>query len=220
MKSKKQYNKSEIMRRAWKIFRSNNDLTFSESLKQSWNIAKNGTAKVDFNQIYKEHYNKVINFISAKIGNKREIAEEIAQDTFVKVNEHLQKYDVYKGKLTTWIYTIANNKVIDYYRGDKSNYMVAVDGFVNDEGEPTYQFKDTVNSDEAVNSEDTMSSVDHAMDVLNDKEKTIATMYFIDQMKYKEIAEQLNAPMGTVKGMVNRVRNKLQTQLESVYKTA
>jgi RNA polymerase sigma-70 factor (ECF subfamily) len=218
MKAKKTYNKSKIMRRAWIIFRSNNNVnTFSDALKQSWNIAKNDTSIISFNQIYSEHYNKVLNFISSKIKGRREIAEEITQDVFIKVNEHIKNYDVYKGAITTWIYTIANNKVIDFYRSDKSNYMVGVDGFVNDEGESIYEFKDTSNADESVNSEETMSSVERAMSNLNEKEKSIATLYFIKQMKYEEIAMELNIPMGTVKGLINRIRNKLQTQLKGVY---
>lgn len=171
MNNKKTYNKSEIMRRAWKIFRSNEVDTFSQALRQSWSIAKNGTPTANFNQIYAKEYNKVLNFVSSKIGGRREIAEEITQDTFLKVNEHIQNYDVYKGKITTWLYTIAKNKVIDFYRTDKSRHMVGVDGFVNDEGESTFQFADTVNTDEAVNSEDTMSAVELAMSILNEREK-------------------------------------------------
>jgi hypothetical protein len=95
MKAKKTYNKSEIMRRAWVIFRSNNNVnTFSDALKQSWSIAKNGTSIVSFSQIYSEHYNKVLNFVSSKIKGRREIAEEITQDVFIKVNEHIKNYDV------------------------------------------------------------------------------------------------------------------------------
>lgn len=219
MKAKKTYNKSEIMRRAWKIFRTNEVKTFSEALRQSWSIAKNGTPTANFNDIYAKEYNKILNFVSSKIGGRREVAEEITQDVFIKLNEHLDKYDVYKAKLTTWLYTIANNKVIDHYRSDKSSRMVAVDGFVNDNGEPTYQFEDTVNTDQSVNTEETMSSVERAMSILNDNEKKIAELYFIQQLKYNEIAEQLNTPMGTVKGLINRVRTKLQKQLTNVYKT-
>ena len=170
-----------------------------------------------FNEIYVEFYSKVLNFVTSKVNGKREIAEEITQDTFLKVAEHLQDYDAEKGKINTWIYNIAKNKIIDHYRRNKSSYMVSVDGFVNDEGEPSFEFKDTQKADELVNSDETMSAIDRAMDVLNEKEMKIAELYFIDQMKYNEIAEQLNAPMGTVKANINRIRVKLQNKLSMVY---
>ena len=166
-----------------------------------------------FNELYSEFYFSVLNFVNSKVSGKREIAEEITQDTFMKVYQHLQSYDADKGKISTWIYSIAHNKVIDYYRKNKANCMVSVDGFIDSEGEPSFQFADTVETDSNVNSSETMSAVNRAMQKLNKNEKKIAELYFIDQMKYNEIAEQLNAPMGTVKGLINRVRSKLTAEL-------
>jgi RNA polymerase sigma-70 factor (ECF subfamily) len=171
----------------------------------------------NFNKLYSEFYFSILNFVTSKVNGKREIAEEITQDTFLKVAEHLQDYDSTRGKISTWIYNIAGNKVIDYYRRNKSSYMVSVDGFVNDEGEPSFEFKDTQKADELVNSDETMSAIDRAMDILNKKEMKIAELYFIDQMKYKEIAEQMELNLGTVKANINRIRVKLQNKLSKVY---
>lgn len=95
--------------------------------------------------------------------------------------------------------------------------MVSVDGFVNDEGEPSFEFKDTQKADELVNSDETMSAIDRAMGILNKKEMKIAELYFIDQMKYKEIAAQMELNLGTVKANINRIRVKLQNKLSKVY---
>jgi RNA polymerase sigma-70 factor (ECF subfamily) len=175
---------------------------------------------INFNEVYTRYYSSVLNFISAKINGKREIAEEITQDTFIKVYEHLNSYNSEKSVISTWIFNIALRKLIDHYRSDKSAQMVGVDGFVDENGEPTYQFKDTEKADNTVDSEEKLSAINRAMNVLNSNEKKIAELYFIKQMKYTEISEQLDAPMGTVKALINRVRSKLQYQLKGIYKMA
>lgn len=212
------YNKSVIMKRAWVIFRNNDEnLTFGDSLRQSWNIAKNGVSKLKFNTIYAENYRKILGYVMSQINGKIEDAEEITQDVFIKVAEHLAKYDVYKAKVNTWIYTIAKNKIIDYYRKNKSGIVVNVDGYVNDEGESTFQFEDNVHTDNNIVDEDNLSAVERALSKLNVKEKEIATMFFIKEMKYTEIANVLDIPMGTVKGLLSRIRGKLQKELTKVY---
>lgn len=217
---KTRYNKSEVMKRAWKIYRSNNgQLTWSESLIQSWNVEKNGTNNVDFNFIYNKYYSQVLNYVRSKVNGKTEIAEEITQDTFIKANEHLANYDVYKAKVTTWLYTIANRKVIDYYRTNvnKTKRMVSVDGYTDENGKETYQFVSDSYNVETVEGNEVNEAIERAMNTLNDKEKAIAEFYFLYEKQYNEIAELLDIPIGSVKGTINRIRGKLQSKLKKTY---
>lgn len=213
------YNMSEIFKRAWAIYRNDNTLTFGDALRQSWSVAKNGMAVIRFNQIYAENYKKVLVYVLGRVNGKHEIAEEITQDVFVKVNEHLRNYDVYKAKFTTWIYTIANNRIIDYYRADKSAMTINVDGYVNDQGDVIFQYIDNSHAEDRIETKDTVTAIERAMSMLSNKEREIANLFFIKEMKYTEIANVLDIPIGTVKGLINRIRGKLQTSLSSVYAT-
>lgn len=214
------YNKSEIMRRAWKLFKNQEVRTmemFGECLRQSWNIAKNGTLHNTIDDMYKKYYKGVYFFILSKVGGKSEIAEEITNDVFLKANEHLNNYDVHKAKINTWLFFIANNMVIDYYRKNKNNCTVNVSQFADAEtGKETYQIADSSYQEEDVENKELSDAISCAMSKLKPKYRKVAEQYFIKGKKYEEIAEILDMPMGTVKAMIYRVREKLQGELKSV----
>lgn len=183
------------------------------------NATTTATSQVpNFNKVYSQYYSKVLNYVLSKVNGKRHIAEDITQDTFIKVSEHLHNYNAKKAAISTWVYGIAYNKIIDYYRRSGANTVVSVDNYTNEEGEPTFELGDTANADESVNSNDTMTAVNKALNSLREKDKQIAIMYFIDQKQYIEIAEQLDMPLGSVKGLIYRIREKLQSKLANVYK--
>lgn len=212
------YNKSQIMKRAWFIYRKHNhQMSWSNALKRSWMIEKNNMVELNFTNVYNKYHTQVYYHILGKVGGDTIKAEELTQETFIKVAENLHTYEVERAKIITWIYTIANHKIIDAYRVNKSNYFVHVDGYMNDEGKETFEFE----TEDADNMEatDTIEAVKSALAKLNGNEQAVATMYFLEQKKYKEIAESLDMSMGTVKGTLARAKAKLQDKLSAVYAT-
>lgn len=219
---KANYNKSLIMKRAWKLFRNQEVRTsemFGDCLRQSWNIAKNGMAINDINTIYAKYYKQVYFFILGRVGNRAHIAEELTNDVFMKCREHLEKYDVYLAKLNTWLFTIAKNTVIDHFRTAHADKYVSVDNFVDAEtGRETFQIADNNETDNVENDE-LSQAIEKAMSSLKPKYRKVAELFFMEQKQYAEISEILDIPMGSVKGMISRVRAMLQEQLQ-VLRTA
>jgi RNA polymerase sigma factor (sigma-70 family) len=207
---------SIIMTRAWKIKReSNNTISFSSSLRKSWHIAKNGKENETFEEVYNNYYKQIFFYINGKVRNS-ELAKDLTQDTFAKAFKNFDVYNVYKAKLNTWIYSIALHCVIDYVRSkaNKNSFISVSVNQTNDTDNKEYlQLPDnTVNKNDVENNE-LNDKLNKAFKTLNPKYKQIADMFFKQELKYNEIATQLNIPMGTVKGMLNRCRAKLQEQL-------
>jgi len=212
------YNKSLIMRRAWEFKHANKYETLSECLKASWSIAKNGTANLTFNKAYADNYNTILNFVNYKIRNF-ENAEEITNDIFLKVHEHFKNYDVKKAGFKTWLYTITNRKIIDYYRKNANVEQVThIDNFVNEEGKETIQIESNIN-ESGIEQTEITEAVKKAITNLNPKEQKITQLYFLEQKQYKEVSEILQIPVGSVKGTINRIRAKLQESLQNEYLT-
>lgn len=210
------YDLSLIMKRAWYIYRKHNhQLSWSDSMKQSWNIAKNAMSNITINSIYDKYYTQTYYHILGRINGNTVVAEELAQDTFVMVNKHLHEYNVERAKLLTWILFIANNKVVDHYRQNKSDRFVSTDSYVDSEGNVTFEHASDDNV--PLEAEDTNMAVKRALSGLNENERKVATLYFVDEKKYIEISEELDMSMGTVKGLINRARGKLQSTLSSTY---
>ena len=69
-------------------------------------------------KIYNAFYGKVMGYIRARINRKAE-AEDLCADVFEKVYTRIDQYDKGKSSLSTWIFTITRNTVIDHYRRTK-----------------------------------------------------------------------------------------------------
>ncbi len=64
-------------------------------------------------EIYTEYRDKVFSYTRSKVQNYQD-AEDLCEDVFVKVFQKLDKYDESKSAISTWIYNITKNTVIDY----------------------------------------------------------------------------------------------------------
>ena len=90
---------------------------------------------LDAEKLYTDYYRKVRSFIASRV-NSYQDAEDLTSDVFVKVYKKLDTFDPKKANVSTWIYTIARNTVIDFYR--TSNQTLEYDDSIlieDDEGE-------------------------------------------------------------------------------------
>ena len=220
--TQKKYNLSVIMKRAWVILRkSNGQTTWSDCLKQSWEIAKNGITTKDFDAIYKKYYNQVYFFVNGRLFGNTIIAEEITNDVFSKAYKHLVNYDVMRSQLNTWLFTIAKNSVIDYGRSKqykKSTHVDLIDGYVDESGKETYQVGcDNNNGQTNMENKELAATISNALNSLNERDRELSVLFFMEERSYEEISEIMDIPLGTVKGTLNRCRAKLQKKLQGVY---
>lgn len=212
----KKYDLSQIMKRAWVIYRKHNHkLSWSDSLKESWSIAKNGVGIVTFEQVYTKYNKLVLNFVNSRI-HDMSMAEEITQDIFVRVNTLLNegRYDVMKASFKTLLFTMAKNAIIDQWRKRKMN-TVHTDGYVNDEGTATFEYV----ADEADTMETTElhEQIENAFAQLKERERSVMTMFYFENRKQDEIAELLGMSVSNVKVTILRTKEKLQTMLKGAY---
>jgi len=210
------FDMSLIMRRAWKIYHREKNITFSNALKKSWAIAKNKKHSISFNKLYSEYYNNILQLVKMKTNNNI-LAEDLTSEILHKVYETLDSFNPNKSKLRTWIYSITNNYIIDFYRKNKHSENIShIDNFVDDEGKETFQIESNIN-ESGIEQAEITEAVKKAMLNLNAKEQKITNLYFIEQRKYKEVSEILQISLGSVKGTINRIRAKLQESLQDEY---
>lgn len=148
--------------------------------------------------IIKRHQHKILAFIYSKI-NDRDVAEDIFQDTFVKVIKTLKsgKYNE-EGKFLPWVIRISHNLVIDYFRRNQRM--------------PKFEAKDkefdllTLLSDELPNVESQMikSQIDNDLtkliEQLPEDQKEVLYMRLYRDMSFKEIADITDVSINTALG--------------------
>lgn len=167
--------------------------------------------------IYTKHHNTVLAYISWKL-NGVSICEEIANDVFLKANRLLASFDSERSNIKTWLFTIANSAIIDYYRTNHSDKFVNVSKFADAEtGKEIFQFvgSKSIEANFEVENNELSASINKAFQKLNPTVKEVSELFFIEGKKYEEIAELLSIPMGSVKGYINRARTILQNELVS-----
>jgi RNA polymerase sigma-70 factor (ECF subfamily) len=183
-------------------------------------VTKTTYKNSDFEAVYKEFKPAIVMHLRTKVQNEEE-REEIMMTVMCKLAKHLESYDVAKGKLNTWIFTIVNNLVIDYYRSDRYNKHEAlttnISAMVNEEGEEAFQISADSTASTNMENNELADKILTAFDQIKPTYKEIAIQFFIHEQKYNEIAEAMSIPLNTVKVAILRAREVLQSNLKAEY---
>ena len=113
----------------------------------------------------------------------------------------------------------AKNAIIDYIRADKRNRNTYVDSYVDSEsGKFFFELPANDLTDTLTEQNELSESLQIAFNSLKPKQLKIASMFFVDQFKFTEIAEICDIPLNTVKVTILRCREKLQSKLQRAKK--
>ncbi len=158
-----------------------------------------------FVQLYDTHADAIFRFCYFKTGD-REIAKDLAQDTFVKVFNYLKNNDVQNTK--SFIYTTAKNTIIDYWRKKKSVVESQLpDGF----------FESIAEKDNSENDID-YSIFLSLLDKLSEADREVIVLRFIEDMNSREMAAILGERENTILVRISRAKEKLRALLKEIEK--
>ncbi len=164
-----------------------------------------------------ELYKDKIYHLGYRMLNQKQEAEDIVQETFLRVYMNLEKYDENQ-KFSTWIYRIATNLCIDRLRKRKPSY--SIDAEVTDgEGTDWHAMlaSNEAGPDEELILSETQDNIREAIQTLPPKYKTVVILRYLHDMSLQEISDVLEMPVTTVKTRVHRGREFLRKKLESEY---
>lgn len=148
----------------------------------------------------------------------RETAEDLAQETFIKVLNHVDRYRP-EFKFSSWLFKIANNVAIDHIR-KRHLETVSMDGSPHAgtaaEIEAT-SFDVSVHQESALEeleSRELGSAIEQAIAKLRPEYRSCIMLRHVEGRSYEEIAATLDLPLGTVKTYIHRARHELRRALE------
>jgi RNA polymerase sigma-70 factor, ECF subfamily len=170
-----------------------------------------------FRELIRRYERPVFSLIYRMVRD-RELAEDLAQDTFIKVLNHIDRYRP-EFKLSSWLFKIANNVAIDHLRRRQLD-TVSIDG------SPHAQTADAVEAtrfdvvDQQESALDEMearelgTSIEKAISGLRPEYRSCIMLRHVEGRSYEEIAATLDLPLGTVKTYIHRARHELREALE------
>lgn len=137
-----------------------------------------------------------------RLVSDRDVAEDIAQEAFIKAFNSLGDYDSAKSRFSTWLYKIATNKAIDHLRVAKRKLPVEDIDTLADTAAPNYEL------------EETKREVRDAVANLHPPTyRHVIKAYYWQGKSYAEIAESLNIPINTVRTWLRRAKQQLRSDM-------
>jgi len=160
--------------------------------------------EMKFTQVYSSYKDKIYSYIFYRVGSNSDVAEDIVSDVFLKAYKNFDSYDD-TFAISTWLYTIARNTLIDHYRKEKET--VDIEGLeVGDTTDPLYVLIDRDIS---------LSEVELAIEALPEKQREYIDKQFFKGYTSAEIAELEETSPEAVRKQVSRgvatLRNALLT---------
>ncbi|MFS1514633.1 RNA polymerase sigma factor SigW [Chengkuizengella sp. SCS-71B] len=175
-------------------------------------LAKKGNHQA-FSDLVDLYKNKIYHLGYRMLGNKQE-AEDITQETFLRVYKSIHKYDA-KYKFSTWIFRIGTNLCIDRLRKRKNAFSLDAET-IEGEGIDGYDIlpSEDDSPDQQLIISETQRHVREAIDKLPEKYKSVVVLRYLHDLSLQEVGDILNMPVTTVKTRVHRGREYLRKKLE------
>lgn len=158
-------------------------------------------------EIY-DRYGRLVYSLIHRIVRDTGVAEDLTQETFLRVWNRAQAFDVERGALGPWVVTVARNRAIDYLRSSDGR-MAARSLELADIEHPS---KFTGIEDRAV-SVDRSRRLREAFDKLTPNQKTVIELAYYEGLSQTEMAERMQQPLGTVKTWVRAALKTLRDQI-------
>lgn len=155
---------------------------------------------------------KIYNYC-LRMTNNRSDAEDLAQEVFLKAYKNLKNFRN-DSKFSTWIYRIAYNTCIDNYR-KKRLKLLPLNKIIDEEQQEISIPSPDPLPEEQVISNEKYSLIKECIAQLKPRYKSVIILRDIHNYSYREIAEILEIPIGTVKSDISRARALLRKALKS-----
>lgn len=159
-----------------------------------------------------DRYKDLVYTLAIRMLKHKEEAEEVAQDTFIKVFKSLDKF---KGdsKFSTWIYKVTYNTCLDRIKKNKKHFNdVAIDEY-------TFNKLDTIdNALDNIIKEEKSTLIKQCINKLPEDSSALLTLFYFEELSLDEISKIINIEANTVKVKLFRARKKLAVILEQYLK--
>lgn len=154
-------------------------------------------------------FSQIFDFLAPKINSyfiknsfNYQLSEELTLEVLSTIWTKASLYNPEKSKFTTWVFTIARNKKIDFYRKSKNSSINEDD------------LRDFMYEKNEVNDYDIQVTVEKINKELDINQRKLIKMNFFEQKSHKKIAEELEIPIGTVKSRIRTILNKMNKFLK------
>lgn len=165
------------------------------------NLLKN-KSEAGYTYLY-DNYSSTLYGIILKVVKSEESAQDVLQDTFIKIWKNISTYDSAKGKLFTWMLNIARNKAIDFNRSKHVKYQIRMDSHI------VSNLKE-----QGVNENYDHIGIKKAVEKLKPEYREVLDIIYFGGFTQSEASKELNLPLGTLKTRARGALSQLRILLK------
>jgi RNA polymerase sigma-70 factor, ECF subfamily len=155
-----------------------------------------------------DRYGRLVYSLILRMVRNSAVAEDLVQETFLRVWNRMQAFDQARGALGPWVLTVARNRAIDHLRS--ADGRMSAGALELDRLEHPEQFCDF--EDRAL-SLDRARRLKDAFEKLTPHQKTVVELAYFEGLSQTEMAERMRQPLGTVKTWVRSALKVLREQI-------
>ena len=155
-------------------------------------------------ELYDELLPKVYGFLFTRTG-KKEVAEDLSQDIFLKLVEKVSTFNKDRGRFTVWFWQMARNVLIDYYREKKETPFSAFE----EETVAGMAMTEMPNIEERIR----YNKLKKFLATLQSDERELFELRYVVEMPYKDIAAVLAKSEGSLRVAALRIKEKVRKEL-------
>ncbi len=142
------------------------------------------------------------------MGVPKNQVEDLAQDVFLAVYQHLNSYDSTQSLFSTWIFSIAKNKAINFMRVKKVKSFF---GFTNENLE--FQKNDS-DLNQRIQNRDQQRLIQAALATCTIAQRSVFVLFYYGELSLEEIAVLEKCSVGTVKSRLSRMKSEMKSMLD------
>ena len=166
-----------------------------------------------FNELVNRHHSKIYGLAYRMLGNPEDAADA-TQETFLEAYKSVKTFQ-FQSQFGTWLYRIGINTCQQYIRKSQANERKLT--AYTREAEIRGAASENDSPERAAIQTEQNEVVQEAISQLPPKQREVVTLYYMQHLKYREIAEILNCSEGTVASRLNQALKNLKRKLSKYY---
>lgn len=168
--------------------------------------AKRGESDA-FGKLYDTHLPAIYRYVFLRVGGRKADAEDLTHQVFLSAWQNIHSYEFQGFPFSSWLYRIAYNAVIDYYRTHREHFDI--------ENTNEAMLVESPNIENALDREFQLEEVKKSLFRLEPDQQSVLILRFVNDLSNKEIAAMLGKTEGAVRVIQHRALKRLRELLSA-----
>ena len=161
---------------------------------------------------YGQVKNQVFNYLMYRLKFDRAVAEDLFMDVILKAYRHFGDFNPKKGSFKTWIFTLAHNHLVNFWRDNSKNVTESLEE-LDEKGHPAA----ITHHKSSIDGQLEGQKVRHVLSLMNESDRELISFRYFEELEYPEISAVLDKKEGAIRTGLSRALDRFGTMYKKMY---